>query len=95
MANDFLRITDQALARHGSLGTYIRVSAGVYNIETATQTNTTTEYSIQMYKKHIKANQYNYPALIGKDIALFYISANALEFTPKIRDKISRECYLG
>ena len=41
-----------------------------------------------MYKRHIRANQYNYPNLIGQDAALFYLANNNLKFTPAIRDKI-------
>jgi hypothetical protein len=89
MANDFLSITKQALKMHGMLGKYTRVSAGVYNVETGTKTDTTTEHSVQMYKKHIKASQYHYPDLIGTDSALFYVASDSLSFVPSIKDKIT------
>ncbi len=89
MANDFLRVTKEALARHGALGTYTRVSAGVYNVETGTKTDTSVNYSVQMYKKHIKATQYNYPDLIGTDSAMFYIASDSLTFVPSVKDKIT------
>jgi hypothetical protein len=41
-----------------------------------------------MYKRHIRANQYNYPNLIGQDAALFYLVNYNLVFTPTVRDKI-------
>ena len=89
MANDFLTITKQALAIHGVLGTYVRVSAGVYNVETGTKVDTTSNHSVQMYKKHIKASQYNYPNLIGTDSAVFYVASDSLSFLPSVKDKIT------
>lgn len=88
MANDFINLTKQALKAHGKLATYIRVSSGVYDIETGKSTNSDTSYSIQMYKKHIRANQYNFPNLVGKDSAIFYVSATDITFVPNMRDKI-------
>lgn len=88
MANDFISLTKQALKVHGKLATYIRVSSGVYDIETGKSTNSDTSYSIQMYKKHIRANQYNFPNLIGKDSAIFYVSSTDIKFIPHMRDKI-------
>lgn len=84
----FLSATISAINRHGSACTYISTSAPVYSIETKKAESTDTEYSVTMYKKHIKANQYNYPNLIGKDAALFYLANNALGFNLKINDKI-------
>ena len=89
MANNFLTITKQALKTHGIVGRYTRVSAGVYNVETGTKTDTSTEYSIQMYKKHVKASQYHYPDLIGTDSAIFYIASDSFSFAPSIKDKIT------
>lgn len=88
MASDFVILTRQALKVHGKPATYIRVSSGVYDIETGKSTNSDTSYSIQMYKKHIRANQYNFPNLIGKDSAIFYVSATDITFVPNMRDKI-------
>lgn len=89
MANDFLRVTKQALQSHGKLGNYTRVSAGVYNVETGTKVDTSVDYAVQMYKKHLKASQYNHPDLIGTDSAMFYIASDSLTFTPSIKDKIT------
>ena len=88
MANDYLSSTKLVLKMHGSIGTYSRVSASVYNVETGVNTDTSSSYSVQMYKKHLKANQYNFPNLIGKDAALFYIATDSLAFAPKVKDKI-------
>lgn len=87
--NAFLQSTKQHLAAHGSVETYIRVSAGVYDIAAGGAVDTSTEYSVLMYKQHIKASQYNQPHLIGKDAAMFIIAGDALGFTPKVKDKIN------
>lgn len=83
-----LRATINAVNTHGSSYTYTSVSAGVYNIETGTSSNTSVNYTVVMYKRHIKATQYNYPSLVGKDTAMFYLANNSLGFEPKANDKI-------
>jgi hypothetical protein len=88
MTNPFLASTQRMINQHGQSATYIKVSEGSYNIETGSTTNTDTSYTVKMYKKHIKATQYNYPSLIGKTSAIFYLVGDALDFTPAIRDKI-------
>lgn len=87
--NRFLSATKQAIIRHGQLCVYTRVSTGVYDVATGGSTATTTTYNITAYKKHIKANQFNFPNLIGKETALFYIASDSLTFEPKPKDKIS------
>lgn len=88
MANPFLLTTIKMIKRHGQEMNYVKVIGGSYNVETGSVTNTTMDFSVTMYKKHIVANQYNYPNLIGKSSAMFYLANNALTFTPAIRDKI-------
>ena len=88
MSNDYLISTTRFIDLHGVTSSYVSVTEGSYNVETGSTTNTETSYSLKIYKKHIKASQYNYPDLIGKSIAMFYISNNALGFTPAVRDKI-------
>ena len=69
--------------------TYTQVTEGTYNIETGSTTNTGVDHTVTMYKKHLKTDQYNYPDLIGRSAAMFYLANNALGFMPSIRDKIS------
>ena len=85
----YLAIILKAISQHGSTCTYSVVTEGVYNVETGSTTNTETAYSIKMYKKHLRANQYNFPNMVGRDSALFYLANNALSFVPKIKDKIT------
>lgn len=86
--NQFLQSTVKLINLHGQQMTYVAVTEGAYDIETSSSSNTDTNHTIKMYKKHIRANQYNYPNLIGQDAALFYLANNKLQFTPNIRDKI-------
>ena len=88
MSNEFLASTKRSIDRHGQNMLYLTVTEGQYDIETGSVTNTESEYSVKMYKKHIRANQYNYPNLIGQDVALFYLANYNLKFTPAVRDKI-------
>lgn len=88
----FQSATTAAIARHGLPLSYTSVLTGAYNVETGTPTVTRTSYTLTMYPKHFIANTYNYPALIGKDSFMFYLSAASLAFTPRMNDEI---IYLG
>jgi hypothetical protein len=88
MSNQFLLSTSKMIKMHGSAMTYTQVQEGTYNIETGSTTNTSTNYTVTMYKKHLKTDQYNYPDLIGRSAAMFYLANAELEFTPTVRDKI-------
>lgn len=89
MSNQFLISSVKLIAMHGQSMQYKSVVEGVYNIETGSASNTETDYTVTMYKKHIKASQYNYPDLINKNAAVFYLANNALTFIPAVRDKIA------
>ena len=85
----YLEITIKALNQHGKNCTYTIVQEGAYDVETGSTTNTETSYTIKMYKKHIRANQYNFPNMIGRDSALFHLANNNLAFVPAVKDKIT------
>jgi hypothetical protein len=87
--NQFLIATKSFIDTNGISCSYIAVQEGSYNVETGSTTNTETTYIVKMYKKHLKATQYNYPNLVGKDAAMFYLTNNSLAFTPAVRDKIT------
>lgn len=89
MSNPFLVAAKNAINRNGSTCSYVVVAEGTYSVETGSVTNVETTHSLKMYKKHIKATQYNYPNLIGKDAAMFYLVNDSLGFTPGINDKIT------
>jgi hypothetical protein len=85
----YLALTVKALNQHGKICTYIAVQEGYYDVETSSTSNTETSYQLIMYKKHVRANQYNFPNMIGRDSALFHLANNNLAFTPAVKDKIT------
>jgi hypothetical protein len=85
----YLAVALRAINQHGKSCTYTIVTEGAYNIETGSTTNTETSYTVKMYKKHIRASQYNFPNLIGRDSALFHLANNSLSFVPAPKDKIT------
>ena len=87
--NKYLRAALQQINLHGQVCSYAVVQEGAYDVETGSNSNTETSYSVKMYKKHIRATQYNYPNLVGRDVAMFYLVNYNLAFTPAVRDKIT------
>lgn len=85
----YLEIAVRAINTQGKTCSYTKVTEGSYDIETGSTTNTETSYSVKMYKKHIRATQYNFPNMIGRDSALFYLANNSLSFVPANKDKIT------
>jgi hypothetical protein len=84
----YLAIVLKAINTHGKTCSYSVVTEGAYNIETGATSNTESSYSVKMYKRHIRASQYNFPNMIGRDSALFYLANNNLSFVPAVKDKI-------
>lgn len=85
----FLTATQGALQRHGVDLLYSSITPGVYNVETGTTPVTTLVYNLRMYPKHMQINNYNYPALVGKEVINFYLANAPLGFTPKLNDEIA------
>jgi hypothetical protein len=85
----YLAIVLKAINQHGKNCTYTTVVEGAYNVETGSVTNNETAHTVRMYKKHVRANQYNFPNMIGRDSALFYLANNNLSFIPAPKDKIT------
>lgn len=80
--------TRRALARHGQLLPYSTITRTVDPIlGSATEVVTTT--NLKIYPEPMVANQYNYPALVGKQTVMFYLAADGLTFTPKVSDEIT------
>lgn len=89
MSNDFLSSTKRAIARNAREFTYGRVQLGAYDINTGAVANTFVDETVSMYKRQIKASQFNFPNLIGKEVAEFYVVATDISFVPQIKDRIS------
>ena len=84
----FQSAVTSAITRHGLPLSYTSVTTGAYNVETGTPTITRVQYTLTMYPKQLIANSFNYPNLVGKESVMFYLSASALPFTPKMNDEI-------
>jgi hypothetical protein len=87
--NKFLIASRRLVARHGTQCTYTCVTEGLYDPETLSTTNVELSSLHCMFKNHIRISQYNYPNLVGKDAAEFYLVNNALGFKPDVKDKIT------
>lgn len=88
MSNFIVSVT-RLIAAHGLDLNIASVASGSYNVETAGNSLTKTNYTKKLFPKQVVANNYNYPTLIGKEIVLFYLSNDSLGFTPKINDEIT------
>lgn len=86
--NRFLFTCVRLVNRHGVSSQAIQVQEGVYDPETLSTTNTEVQHTVVLFKNHLKTNQYNYPNLVGKDAAEFYLANNDLSFKPSPQDKI-------
>ena len=89
MDYQFANAVKAAIIRHGIISTYKREVAGVFDVNTSSATPTEYTYNFKIYMKHIQANQYNFPNLIGKDAGIFYIDASLVDFIPKAQDLIT------
>lgn len=86
--NEYLRNSIWHINKHGIDCSFIEVNQAEYDVESGTAIETNVNHDVKVYKKHFKASQYNYPDLVNKDTAMFYIANNTLGFIPKVRDKI-------
>lgn len=89
MQNPFVKATAGAIDRHGSMISYTSVPNAVYDVNTSSVVNNPVTYSLKSYMKHIKANQFLYPNLIGREAGMFYILAFGLAFVPDTNDTIT------
>ena len=85
----FLISSTRLINTHGVLLNYAVVVPGVYNVETSTSAAVKTNYSVKIYPKQVIATSYNFPALIGKEVYMFYLANNALTFVPSLNDEIT------
>ena len=89
MSNAFLQSASAAINLHGESCTYTKVQEGTYNVSTGSVTNTETSYTIKVYRKQIRATQYNYPNLIGKYGILVYMVPSTNVGTIDTNDRIT------
>jgi hypothetical protein len=89
MSNQFTKASASAIARHGAPIIYTEVPEAVYDVNTSSVVNTSQVHNLRAYMKHIKANEFSYPSLIGRDVGMFYILATNLGFVPEVNDTIT------
>lgn len=87
--NSFLQSASMLINLHGETCTYIKITSGTYDPNTGSITNSESNITLKAYRKHIKATQYNYPNLVGKNAVLVYITSDSLVGAPSINDKIT------
>jgi len=85
--NKFVATIKKILKMHGVSCNYTTISTGVYDIDTGSVVNTETITVVNTYPKVLKANQFHYPNLIGKEAVVFYLDAT--EITPRLEDVIN------
>jgi hypothetical protein len=86
--NQFLIAAKQLIALHGESCVYTKVTSGSYDTNTGSVTNSEIKTPVIAYRKHLKATQYNYPNLIGKDALILYLPADSIFDTPTVNDKV-------
>lgn len=89
MSNAFFLATKKLVSQHALSCTYSSNTVGTYDPATSKVTRASTDYTLNMYPKHITATAYNYPSLIGKQIIEFYLVNESLAFVPKVGDIIT------
>ena len=89
MPNKFLGAVNRAVLRHGKEFVYTRVIRGTFDVSENIVPITEQLSDVLMYKKHIQTTQFNFPNLVGKEVAMFYIPGDAIAFKPAIKDKIT------
>ena len=87
--NQFLVSASAMVNQHGESCTYTKVQEGTYSVATGSVTNTETDYTIKAYRKQIRATQYNYPNLIGKNGILLYMAPSSSVGIPESNDRIT------
>lgn len=85
--NPFVVSVHKLINRHGTDHEYSRVTTTRDN---ATRDVITTKITamLKMWPKQIKATQYNYPNLIGKDVIQFHVGIHD-DFNPKTGDFVN------
>lgn len=87
--NPHLATSLKAVKLHGAPVVYYVKGTASFNIETGQVTSTDQTINIQAIPKPIRANQYNYPDLIGKETTMLYVVNHQLTFTPSVNDKFA------
>lgn len=86
----FLQAAKELVYPNGIDVTFTTVIEGVYDPNTGSVTNAETSVVLKAFPKNIKANAYNYPNLIGKEVIEFIFVATDLVTKPRPQDKVTK-----
>lgn len=77
--NQFLKSTHNLIGRHGVPITITKEEGSIRDPVSGKLIKAKTDYNIpKAYPLQIKATQYNYPNLIGKDVVMFYVPGDQI-----------------
>lgn len=85
--NPFKRSSVKFIAKNGVVTTY-KSSARTVNEVDSSVVKVNTDYTVTVYPKHVQANQYNYPTLVGKEVIMFYLADVPVGLVIKLNDVI-------
>ena len=85
--NPFKKAAIDAVKRNGRDMPYTSITRTVDKI-LGTVVETKVDYTIRCYPRSVKASQYSFPDLIGKEVVTFYLAVDGLPFQPKVNDTI-------
>lgn len=88
---NFQFAVNNLINRNGKNVVLIYVTEGEYDPSTSTVVNTEKSYSVKAYPKNTRANQFNYPDLVGRELIEFMFDAADLPKCPEPMDKVVYE----
>lgn len=81
--------TLRVINRYGKNVDYLRVSEGVYDIESSSMTQETiVTVTVKSYRTKISYSESQNPSLIGKDSSVYLIAGKSINFVPDVGDRI-------
>jgi len=86
--SDFINIAKDLIYTNGVGIAVVVISEGAYDKSTGKVTKTETSNNVKSFPKTIKANTFNYPSLIDKELVEFLVVSSDLNTKPKATDKI-------
>jgi len=87
--NDFIRSAMQLIYKNGVNISVTTIAEGAYDKTLGKVTKTEVSTPVKAFPKTIKANTFNYPSLIDKELVEFLVVSQDLPTKPKATDKIT------
>lgn len=89
--NRFVISTNRMIDTYGADVIYKHQETGQYDYDTGVVSVVENSIVTKAYKRQIEANQFNFPNLIGKEVAEFYAKASVFTNKPSVNDKITSD----